>query len=136
MKIQLNSRTTIGQVQDEFHSAFPYLQLAFYSKAHKAFELSPEEARITDRAQTVGHLRETPHDGPLYIEPDMMVWQLERLFETEFGLHVQVLRKSRGQWLQTSQTDNVTLEDQDARGRLYDVDEVEENTPLDYREQD
>lgn len=136
MKIEITGRKTIGQIQDEFHTIYPYLKLAFYTQSHDAYHSSPENARVTDRDLTVDQLRRTHQKGSIYIDPDMMVWQIERLFETEFGLHAQVLRKSRNHWLQTSQTDDLTLADQNDRGRLFDTIEVEADTPPDYREQD
>ena len=42
--------------------------------------------------------------------PQLTVETLESMFEDEFGLHVQVFRKSGETWLQTSVTDHWTLE--------------------------
>jgi len=36
--------------------------------------------------------------------------------EDQFGLHVQIFRKSGDLWLQTSKTDEWTIEHQNARG--------------------
>jgi len=136
MKIEITGRKTIGQIQDEFHAAYPFLKIAFFSQPHRAHEGTPAASQITDRELSVGHLREIDHDGSVYIDPDMIVWHVERLFETEFGLHVQVLRKSGSVWLETSMTDDLTLEDQNARGHAYGMSHTESEEPIDYREQD
>jgi hypothetical protein len=136
MKIQLTATKTIAEVQEEFNRVYPYLRLEFFSQPHQAYKGSPAESKITDRHLTIGHLRQVDHNGAVYIEPDMLVLQVERLFENEFGLHVQVVRKSGAKWLATSMTDDLTLEDQNTRGKAFDTVQVQPDEPMDYREQD
>ena len=64
----------------------------------------------------------------------MVVWQVERLFEKEFGLHVQVFRQSGEVWLETSVSDDLTLEQQQARASASQHPQPAEM--IDYREQD
>jgi hypothetical protein len=72
----------------------------------------------------------------LYLEQETPVWQLERLFEEEYGLHVQVFRKSGTVWLETTVSDDLTLEQQEARGKASDRASETNIDPIDYREQD
>lgn len=136
MKIRIAPDMTIAEVQAIFHTEYPYLKLVFFSKPHKAFKGSPAKFMIQDRDIKLDTLEKQPKDGLLYLEPEMPVWQVERLFEQEFGLHVQVFRKSGNTWLETSVTDNLSLEQQNAKGRASEHVHFEIVDPLDYREQE
>lgn len=74
--------------------------------------------------------------GYLLLEPELTVWQVERLFEQEYALHVQVFRKSGSTWLETSVTDDLTLEQQQAKAVASEHVQPEFVEPMDYREQD
>ena len=136
MKIHLLKNNTIGEIQEVFSEKFPYLKLVFFTKPHKAYKGSPAKFLISDRNITLGSLEKKPHSGDLYIEPEMPTWQVERLFEEEFGLHVQVFRKSGNTWLETSVTDDLTLEEQNVKGKMSEQHHFEFVDPLDYRERD
>lgn len=136
MKIEISIEKTIGQIQDEFSGAFAHLKLAFFSKPHKAYKGSHAKFLITDRDLKLGSVEKKPRSGNLYLEPAMPTWQVERLFEEEFGLHIQVFRKSGNTWLETSVTDDLTLEEQEAKGKASDHQNFEFVDPIDYREQE
>lgn len=134
MKIHVLADKTIAEIQEEFSEAFPSLKLVFFSKPHKAYKDSSAKHLISDRTRTLGSLEKKPHNGDLHIEPEMPTWQVERLFEEEFGLHVQVFRKSGNTWLETSVTDDLTLEEQDIKGKASERHHFEFVDPLDYQE--
>ncbi len=136
MKINIAPDMTIAAVQDFFQTAFPHLKLVFFTKPHKAFKGSAAKFLIQDRNLLLGSLEKQPASGFLYLEGDMPTWQVERLFEEEFGLHVQVFRKSGNTWLETSVTDSLTLDQQEAKGIAGDNVHFEFVDPIDYREQD
>jgi hypothetical protein len=120
MKIQVLADRTIGSLQEEFHEKYPYLKLVFFSKPHKAFEGSPAKYILSTPEKTLGSIEANPHDGKISIDGEMPTWRLEQLFEKEFGLHVQVFRKSGTLWLETSKTDQLTLQEQNSKGRESD----------------
>lgn len=136
MKIKIAPAMTIADVQESFHAAFPFLKLVFFTKPHKAFKGSPAKFLVQDRSQQLVALEKEPREGVLYLEPEMPVWQVERLFEEEFGLHVQVFRKSGNTWLETSVTDSMSLEQQNAKGQASEHVHFEIVDPIDYREQE
>lgn len=136
MKIHVSPEKTISQIQEEFTEVFPFLKLVFFSKPHKAYKSSHAKFLISETGRTLGSMEKQPKNGDLYIELEMPTWQLERLFEEEFGLHVQVFRKSGNTWLETSVTDDLTLEDQNAKGKASERLHFEVVDPIDYREQD
>jgi len=136
MKIRIFREQTISEVQEAFTKAYPFLKLVFFTKPHKAFKGSHAKFLIEDREIKLASLEKQPKDGVLYLEPEMPVWQVERLFEEEFGLHVQVFRKSGNTWLQTSVTDSMSLEQQNAKGKSSENVHFEFVDPIDYREQE
>ena len=136
MKLTIAPEMTIAAVQDSFQTAFPHLKLVFFTHPHKAFKGSPAQYLIQDRHLLLGSLEKQPASGVLYLEGDMPTWQVERLFEEEYGLHVQVFRKSGNTWLETSVTDSLSLEQQEAKGLAGDNIHFEFVDPIDYREQD
>lgn len=136
MKIHVSPEKTIAGIQEEFSKVYPYLKLVFFSKPHKAYKGSHAKFLITDHERTLGSMEKKPRSGDLYIEVEMPTWQVERLFEEEFGLHVQVFRKSGNTWLETSVSDDLTLEEQNVKGQAGERHNFEFVDPLDYREQE
>jgi len=136
MKIELSVDNTILDVQEAFHRVFPYLKLEFFNHKHGEYEGSVAQDRIRDTNRTLGSIEGNPHSGVLSIEPEMPTWQLEHLFEQEFGLHVQVFRKSGTLWLETSRTDDLTLDMQNAKGLASEHIKPMPEEPIDIREQE
>ena len=106
----------ISQVQNEFNDKFPYLKLEFYSKAHAEGEGSRDKERI-DSTKTVGEVRSIHNTGDLSINGHLKVSSLEQAFANDYGLNVQVFRRSGGIWLQTTSTDHWTLTEQNEHGK-------------------
>ncbi|NNE29653.1 MAG: hypothetical protein HKN16_08450 [Saprospiraceae bacterium] len=111
----ISDEKRISQVQEAFSKLFPHLNLKFYKKAHSAMEGSQaKEEWGTDL--TIGEIRNIQEDKDLKIQGSMTVGELEQTFENKFGLHVQVFRESTGGiWLQTTATDDWTLQAQNDR---------------------
>jgi hypothetical protein len=137
MELNISSDRTIGQLQDEFATYFPHLKPVFFSKPHDAYKGSPAKFIVSDRETTLSSIAKKIHAFThLLLEPEMPVWQLERLFELEYGLHVQIFRRSGNTWLETSVTDDLTLEQQEAKALSSLHVNFEFVDPMDYREQD
>jgi len=105
MKMQINYERTTLSVQEEFNSVFPYLRLDFLSKKNMW------------QNKTLGKFK-TGKDikGKLTIESYMTVEALEKCFNKIFGLQVQIFRKSGKAWLETTLTNQWTLEEQNRQG--------------------
>ena len=136
MKIEVFADRTIGSLQEEFTQKFPYLKLVFFSRPHGEFEGSPAKFILNKPQRTLGSIEKQPQDGNLDIDGSTPTWMLEKMFEDQFGLHVQVFRKSGSLWLETSRTDRLTLEEQNRKGRASEHIETEEETERDYHEQE
>jgi len=109
MRIKKNK--TLRQVKDIFSFVFPGLKIEFYKKAHRPTELSANVLEY-DEQLTIAEINPNIVHNEIVFEPNNTVEFIEQEFEKKFGLHVQVLRKSNDLWLQTSKTDDWTLDQQ------------------------
>jgi hypothetical protein len=118
--MEITDDRKVISIQEEFHKKFPYLKLEFYQKGHKSGEGTPDSSKV-DPYKTIGDIRNKHSSGDLSIHGNLKVESLEEHFEKEYGLHVQVYRKSNDIWLQTTATDSWTLAEQNERGARESV---------------
>jgi glycerol-3-phosphate O-acyltransferase len=111
----INDKKKLSQVQEEFSSLYPYLKIEFYSESHDANEGTTEESHL-DAEMTIESARTIHNKGEMKLDKDLKVGDLESEFFEKYGLNVQVFRKSGDLWLQTTKTDQWTLEEQNERG--------------------
>ncbi len=105
----------IREIQREFNQKFPFLKLEFYKGHHQTGEGSPVETQLPQE-QVLGDVRTVHQDGDFEVRKDLTVAELEQSFFDQFGLNVQVFRKSGNLWMQTTSTDHWTLEQQNRKG--------------------
>ena len=115
MKITINDERSILSVQQEFHNMFPYLKLEFFSCTHHSERHSPATTWKKE-SRLLGECRKSHASGQAELLPQMKVSEVEELFETAFGLKVQVFRKSGKSWLETVYTNDWTLAEQNSEG--------------------
>ncbi|MBL7883957.1 MAG: hypothetical protein JNL69_07790 [Bacteroidia bacterium] len=113
MEILISDDKTIKTLQEEFSRVFPFLKLEVFSKPHRRGEASPKKL-INDNRKTLGECRKKQAPGSIKIIGSQKVSDIEQTFQTAFGLSVQVFRKSGKIWLETSSTDNWTLDKQNS----------------------
>lgn len=131
MTIQLKLNETIQQVKDAFSAYFPYLSIECYTEKHNAGEGS-DAAQINHQQPLEGLIKQ---EGFLHITPEMKVSEFEQMCANQFGLFVQVFRKSGKLWLQTIRTDHWTLVAQNEEGRAM-CEDVNGDDVGDYHEQE
>ncbi len=110
MHIEINDNTALREIQQTFSDFYPWLQIEFYNKAHKKYEGS-EIANQLHADNSVGEIKQTHVSGLLEIRPSYKVADVEKEFQERFGLSVQIMMKEKGQWVQTTGTDILTLKD-------------------------
>ena len=113
MLIKKNS--LISDLQKEFNAVYPGLKIVFYKKGHGDHEGS-QKASEYESGLKISEIQNSLNDGSIDLSPTKSVAQLEQEFEENFGLHVQVFRRSNTLWLQTVRTDDWTLEVQNSKG--------------------
>lgn len=136
MKITIDKAKTILDIQKEFTNLFAFLKIEFFTRPHGKGMGS--EKRFMKEGHSLltnsgGHGKE----GVVEIDGEMTVTELERLFEENFNLYVQVFRRSGKLWLETTATDNWTLNYQNEQGReLSSRNFSGEKEDIDYHEQE
>ena len=113
MKITHSKR--IADIKAEFCAQYPGLKIGFYKNPHSHHKGSPANEEIDDN-QTIGEVTNKIDPGNINLSEDQTVSAVESAFEEQFGLHVQVFRRSNNLWLQTSATDHWTLDVQNGKG--------------------
>lgn len=109
----VTSENKISEISDYFTLEFPQLRLEFYGKPHDAFKGSPSRQKL-DSQLTVQMCK--GNAGELRFAGNMMVKDFESQVKEKLGLNVQVFRKSGKVWLETTTTDDWTLDEQNSRG--------------------
>jgi hypothetical protein len=120
MIITINDHRKIFAIQEEFNTSFPYLKLEFFSKPHQSNGASEKEF-VKHNSKTIGECRTIHENGHITITPNMTVSYLEQTFSNIYGLGVQVFRKAGNMWLETIQTDSLTLKEQNHLGAEYKI---------------
>jgi hypothetical protein len=136
MDLHISPDKTIGALQTEFSEAFEGLKIVFFSKPHAEHKGSAAKFLIQNRDMLLSELAPNLKNGSIPANPETVVWDLEKAFEAQFGLHVQLFRKSGRTWLETSVTDNLTLAEQQVKARASENIHQEFVDPLDYRDLD
>jgi hypothetical protein len=113
MKLIIDNSKRISDVQKQFNSIFPYLKIQLFKKPHLNSQGSPKNEMINESI-LLSQLNHT--DGNIEIDGEMTVQELESLFNNLFNLNIQVFRKSGKSWLETTITDNWTLNKQNEEG--------------------
>jgi len=109
----INNQKSIIQIQEEFGSRYPFLKLEFFKNAHSVYEGSTKREMVYKRQLT--HLHKV---GEIVLNDEMTVGELEQQFKEKFDLNVQVFRKHGNSWIETTVTDNWSLQKQNEEGKV------------------
>lgn len=115
MNIMINDTRSVVAIQEEFSRAFPFLRIEFFPKKQEIGTAIPKKNFYTS-TRTLAECRTNHNAGILSITPSMTVADLEQIFLKDYGLSVQILRKSGKVWLGTTVTDGWTLDEQNNQG--------------------
>ncbi len=135
MEITINNARRLADIQSDFQNEYPFLKIEFYSKKHGAGAGSNKESTL-DANLTIGEVSKKDASGSISIFNDTKVSDLEEAFADTFGLFVQVFRKSNKLWLQTTITDDWSLEKQNATAKEMNTPIIDDSEPSDIREQE
>lgn len=135
MHLVISKERSILDVQRDFSEYFPFLKLEFYKLNATDPALPVRRHLLHTTSLRAAGLR--VEDGIFDIRYDMTVNELETSFK-KMGLDVQVSRKSGVLWLETTMTDNWTLQKQNEHGREVSVTarvslKIEDREDRDYR---
>ncbi|MFN8311001.1 MAG: hypothetical protein U0T73_13655 [Chitinophagales bacterium] len=115
MELLITDTKTIIDIQKDFTAEFPFLKIEFFDAPYKPEQALPK-SKMHRHDKKIAAIRRMHHDGILPIKHTDRVSDLEREMWKQFGLSVQVFRKSGSVWIETSLTDSWTLEQQNREG--------------------
>ena len=133
MYLHITPAMLITEVQKEFNNMFPFLKLEFFqnkSSNRSGFSLK----NLVSHDRKIVEVQPSIKTGDVQVMEEMKVQDLERIFKDQFGLAVQVFRRSGNLWLETTMTDSWTLRQQNEHGEEISSGVVKKNTflPEDY----
>lgn len=108
MKLKFKADHTIGEFREQFNTLFPRLSVRLFTESHEAGEGSPATQQV-DADRKLGEWMKVESVDTIELTPEMTIAELEQLLE-DHGLHAQVFRRSGNLWLETTQSDQWTLE--------------------------
>lgn len=117
MKLAIDEHTTIKEVQKEFTEVYPFLKIEFYKKPHEEKELSDKKYRLAPD-KVLSKEGNAFKSAKIDIDKSKTVADLEKEMYEKLGVAMQVSRKSGNIWLETSFTDDRTLELQNEQGEV------------------
>lgn len=132
MEILINDTCTLSEIGALFSAHFPYLKLQFYGFEPDKEKVFRKENRLTDLSKTLKEVRHNHLPGSIGINGHQKVSTLEHNFSKQYGLNVQVFRKSGETWLQTITTDDWTLAEQNKMGFDMSRDVITNQEPTDF----
>lgn len=108
MNITLNTQTSIKQIQESFANRFPFLKIEFFIDAnHDGINTANE--MIKDHNLTLDSLAAQNINSNIEIHGTQTINELEQLFKNSFGVIAQVFYKRNNNWLVTSTSDKLTI---------------------------
>lgn len=129
MILNIKSSDTIQEIQQNFQKIFSHLRPEFYKNSHAHHEGNARNEQYLHNVQ-IGTITGTMEDFEIKIENNMTTMEFESMLEKQWNLHVQIFRKQRGTWLQTTQSDALSLESQNQLGVEADMD-IKQEGPAD-----
>ncbi|MCG3165086.1 MAG: hypothetical protein POELPBGB_00847 [Bacteroidia bacterium] len=134
MEIIINKNEKLKDIQQQFSEHYPFLKIEFYNTSHTEGEGSKPKTQL-DSNLTIAEAQKNTKEGLLHIRSSIKVSELESDMAEQFGLQVQVFRKSGNVWLQTTKTDDWTLAEQNTAAEEMNKN-VAADQPGDYQEQE
>jgi hypothetical protein len=111
MKLTVTEGMYIRDIQKAFNEEYPYLKLEFFRHKHGMRQLSPKKERL-DPLTIIPFSDGQAKSWSLDAGKEITVGEFEKECWEKTGVAVQVFRKSHNLWIETSLTDNWTLEKQ------------------------
>jgi hypothetical protein len=113
MKLHIDQESQIRNIQNNFNEVYPFLKIEFFKNAFTKPSQKIEKINSGEKVKLVGRLN---GHNKIDISKQRTIAQLEEDFKALFGLHALVYRKLGKLWIETSLTDDWTLEQQNSEG--------------------
>jgi len=114
MEININRDTTVQAIQKQFNAYYPYLKIEFFKDVPKNKPIL--KAEIFVMMESLKRIDNFYEGKIIDVGEKRTVHEVSQDFENMFGLSAHVFRKSGNVWVETSLTEDWTLEDQNKEG--------------------
>ncbi|RYF87518.1 MAG: hypothetical protein EON98_00095 [Chitinophagaceae bacterium] len=115
MKFNLAPNTKISAIKNQFAAFFPFLKLEFYQLHHRRNESSSTDSIFIDDL-SLAELGVCASNSVFSFNPSTTIAEFEQGLQNGYNLPVQVFRRAGGVWLETVQSDYLTLQKQNEMG--------------------
>ena len=112
----IDKKQTLWALKEEFNKWFPFLKIEFFHEKINKNVRNPKNLLIQTN-ELICHLQEKQLIGKIPFSLSTTVKEIEEAFLQEYGLYMQVFRKSGNIWLETTTTNDWTLAMQNEEGR-------------------
>lgn len=119
MQLNILDDTSVKDVQYQFNNFFPFLQIRFFKNTCCSLHTSCTSANVQDDEPVKG-LMKINCPLQLHINRETRVCDLMKSF-SDCGLRVQLYRKFGTFWIQTSLTDDWSLERQNQEAQILNM---------------
>jgi len=114
--MEIDPGSKISEVKQDFSRPFPFLKIEFFRiVSGQPARYSKDNMISWD--EITGNLQKKKRAGKIVFTGETPVSEIEQEFLKRFGLYVQVFRKSGNIWLETTSTDDWSLEQQNEEGK-------------------
>jgi hypothetical protein len=114
MQLVIDGDKSLQEVQHAFNLSYPYLKLEFFRPA--TGKHAPATANMLKHTIKIRDARRLQRNGIIEVYDSMKVSELEHTLQQSYGLSAQLFRKSGNVWLETTMSDNWTLQQQNRLG--------------------
>ncbi len=119
MNLEISDDQTVGQVQGQFHQAYPFLKIDFFEKDLQVYARERQAKPVLDINRFMREFRsKTQLASSISVNNEMKVKEIENAIDLVYGLKAQVFRRSGNVWLETTVTNNWSLEEQNRQGEI------------------
>lgn len=115
MILHITAETRIKNIQNEFNSLYPFLRIDFL-KDYFANRKTTQKSQKLNPEEFINPADKTLKDYDINVSGNRTVAQVKEDFKVFFLLAIEVFRKSGNVWIETSLTDDWTLEQQNKEG--------------------
>ena len=120
MELRIEKDTLVRDIQREFNAFYPCLKIEFFENPHPENKPSPKAKKIHPDS-AIAMLTRFSESGRINMDSKRTVADFENDFWDTFGISGQVFRKSGNLWIETTLTDNWTLDKQNSEGESFNL---------------
>jgi hypothetical protein len=114
MKLYVDIKSPGKSVQKQFNTYYPFLKIEFFrNSANEKLSTTVKQAGYEGFLK---NLFNSKVSGTIDVECGRTVAEVENDFKKQFGLSAQIFRRSGNVWIETTLTDDWTLEKQNKEG--------------------